>query len=97
MSAAVPPTKFVSNLSCTELTSTGRICTWIAACDLFHESTIDCTAATVGGCQTYVANVRLTTLFFFGAAWAAEAASTPQSRSAAPTLRNLFIEIHPFS
>ena len=52
MSAAVPPTKLVSSLSCTELTSTGTICTWIDACDLFQAATISFIAATVVGCQT---------------------------------------------
>ena len=51
-SAAVPPTKFVSSLSWTELTSTGTIDTWIPGWDLFQASTIDFVAATVVGCQT---------------------------------------------
>ena len=52
MSAAVPPTKFVSSLSWTELTSTGTIETWIAGWVLFQASTMLFVAATVVGCQT---------------------------------------------
>ncbi len=51
-SAAVPPTKFVRSLSCTELTSTGTMETWIAGWLLFQDSTIAFVAATVVGCQT---------------------------------------------
>jgi hypothetical protein len=39
-------------LSCTEFTSTGTIETWIDGWDLFQESTMLLTAATVVGCQT---------------------------------------------
>ena len=52
MSAAVPPTKLVSSLSCTELTSTGTIETWIDGWLLFHDATISFIAFTVAGCQT---------------------------------------------
>ena len=62
MSDAVPPTKLVSSLSWTELTSTGTISTWIAGWALFQLSTMILFAATVVGCQTYVANVSLMTL-----------------------------------
>ena len=51
-SAAVPPTKLVNSLSCTELTSTGTIVAWMLLCVLFHESTMFFIAATVVGCQT---------------------------------------------
>ena len=64
MSADVPPTKLVRSLSWTELTSTGTMCTWIDGCVLFHESTIEFIAATVVGCHTYVAKLRLTTFDF---------------------------------
>src|SRR6266568_3897547 len=96
MSAAVPPTKLVSSLSWTELTSTGRICTWIPEWLAFHESTICFVAATVVGCHTYVANVRLTTLCFFGDANAAAATSAAHSTATAPSTRNLLIEVPPF-
>ena len=52
MSEAVLPTNVVSSLSWTEFTSTGTIETWIAGWDLFQESTMVFTAATVVGCQT---------------------------------------------
>ena len=52
MSAEVPPTNDVSSLSCTELTSTGTIETWIDGCVLFHDATMSFIAATVVGCQT---------------------------------------------
>ena len=52
MSAAVPPTKLVSSLSWTELTSTGTISTWMPGWALFQDSTICLFAATVVGCHT---------------------------------------------
>ena len=52
MSAELPPTNEVSSLSCTELTSTGTIETWIDGWLLFHEATIWFITATVVGCQT---------------------------------------------
>ena len=52
MSAAVPPTKLVSSLSWTELTSTETISTWMLGWLLFQDSTMFLVAATVVGCQT---------------------------------------------
>jgi hypothetical protein len=60
-SDAVPPTKLVSSLSCTEFTSTGTMCTWMLECVLFHESTMLFIALTVVGCQTYVAKLMFVT------------------------------------
>src|SRR5215208_2695909 len=81
-SAAVPPTKFVSSLSCTEFTSTGTISTWMSLWDEFHDSTMLFVAATVVGCHTYVANLSWTVSRL--PACAAVAASVVHSRITAP-------------
>src|SRR4051812_532013 len=96
MSAALPPTKLVSSLSWTELTSTGTTETWIDAWLLFHESTIAFIAFTVVGCHTYVAMVTLVTLDFDLPAVAAEAARATHSTSAVLSPRSFFIEVPPF-
>ncbi len=96
MSEAVPPTKFVSSLSWTEFGSTGTTCTWMSLWLAFHPLTMFLFAATVVGCQTYVENVRLTTLCRFGPACAAPTASAAHSSTAAPRPRNFLMVEPPF-
>src|SRR5262249_5940096 len=92
MSAELPPTNEVRSLSWTELTSTGTIETWIDGCVLVHELTMPFIAATVVGCQTYVARVSLTTSFCVaGRACAAAAPRAAHSATTTAARRSFFI------
>src|SRR3954453_21291752 len=96
MSADAPPTKLVNSLSCTELTSTGTMCTWIDGCDLFHDETMLFIAFTVVGCHTYVAKLRFVTFCLDFPACAVEATRATHSMIAVQSPTDLRIEDPPF-
>src|SRR4051794_2194112 len=84
MSGAVPPTKLVKSLSCTESQSPWTYCTWIVGWLLFQAFTIAWLAATVGFCQARLWNVSLTVACpDADAPWAAVTAHAAAARTAA--------------
>src|SRR4051794_30415178 len=93
MSGAVPPTNDVSSWSCTEPQSPCTYLTWMFGLALFHASTIDLFAATVGSCHARLWNVSVVAARWEVAAEAAVVVVTAATAIAATAIRRRLLLI----